>query len=47
MGVQPLSCQSLIILNTSGGSPLRTLSSQAPGLMIFTVMPFWARATAK
>src|SRR6185437_795438 len=47
MGVQPLSCQSLIIWNTWGGSPLRTLSSQAPGLMMFTVMPFWARATAK
>src|SRR5436309_9294518 len=47
MGVQPLSCQSLIIWNTRGGSPLRALSSQAPGLMMFTVMPFRARATAK
>jgi hypothetical protein len=37
----------LNLWNTWGGSPLRTLSSQAPGLMIFTVMPFWARATAK
>ena len=47
IGVQPDSCQSLIILKTSGGRPESTLSSQAPGLMVLTVMPFVASATAK
>src|SRR5882724_6943898 len=47
IGVHPLWCQSLMSLKTSGGRPESTLSSQAPGLIEFTVMPRCARATAK
>src|SRR5690348_3123035 len=47
MGVHPRLCQSPIALCTASGSELRTLSSVQPGLTEFTVMPRWARATAK
>jgi hypothetical protein len=44
MRTQPASAHTLIICNTVGGKVLKTLSSVAPGLIIFTVMPRGANA---
>jgi hypothetical protein len=46
-GVQPLSFQALTPLYTGSGSAFMTLSSITFGLTAFTVIPFFASATAK
>src|SRR5438874_12017670 len=47
IGVHPSCCHFLMVFCTGSGRVLSTLSSVHPGLIVFTVMPRAASATAK